>query len=179
MLRLDRKKVAGNKLPIGLLLAELVMALLTVYLFYRLLGLELDFEERGISIAPAADPMILFFFVLSAAVLVAVYLAAKKKTPGLLQAQQLAPGTIGEKTREKLALAGQDPRAAALLLVQFMFVFAVVLTIVAWLDPWLELIPWSRIGINAPLTTALNAIIAVIGLGFFYYLYSFTAWYRK
>jgi hypothetical protein len=176
MLKIDRQKVRRNRLPIALLLIELTLAALVVFLFYRAIGLGFDFEGRAVSISPAFEPSLLFFLALSIALLAAVHLAIRKKAPALLAAQEAAPETIKARAREKLSA---EPRAAALLLIQFLFAFAVVLTIAAWLDPSWELIPWSRVGIAPPLTTILNAVVAAVGLGFFYYLYSFTAWYRK
>jgi hypothetical protein len=81
--------------------------------------------------------------------------------------------------REKLRNAREDPRAPALLLIDFMFVAIVVLAIVAYFDPELELIPWSAVGLAAPYTTVINAVIAVIVLGLFYYMYRYTADYRR
>ena len=179
MIKIDKQKVKNNKAALAFLLVEFVMAILVVYLIYKAIGFSVDFEARTLSIAPAADPTIIFSLLLSIIVLVATYIAAKKRAPQLLQAQKAAPSTIGNKTKEKLSKVRSEPRAAALLLIQFIFVFAVAITIVAWLDPEIELIPWSEIGIVAPITTILNAAIAVIAFAFFYYLYSFTAWYRK
>ena len=179
MIKIDREKVKNNKFPITLIFIELILVLLVVYLLYKMIGLQLDFQNRVLSFVPNTDPMIPFFFVLSLALLIAVYFAIKKKAPDLFQAQQLAKGTIKKKTVEKLKVPKTDTRAAALLLVEILFVFAVVITITAWLDPDVELIPWSRVGVLPPLTTIFNTIIAIIGLGFFYYLYSLTAWYRK
>lgn len=179
MLKIDKQKLKHNKMPTGLLLVESVLAILVIYLFYKILGFEFSFATKAFTLAPAPDPVLLFFFVLCAALLVATYFAIKKRSPVLFEAQKKAPSTIKAKTREKLSKAKNEPRAAALLLIEFIFVFAIVLTIVAWLDPELELIPWTRAGILPPMTTALNAIIALIALGFFYYIYSFTAWYRK
>ncbi len=179
MLKIDRQKVKKNKFPIALLLIELITAILVVHLFYKIIGFQVNFEARSVSIAPAAEPLLLFFFAISIALLVAVYFTIKKKLPGLFQAQEQAKVTIKEKTKEKLSKAKTDPKAAALLLIQFIFVFAVAMAIFAWADPELELIPWSKAGVAPPITTILNAIIAIIVLAFFYYLYSFTAWYRK
>ena len=179
MIKISKEKVAKNKFPITLIFIELILALLVVYLLYKMVGLQLDFQNRVLSFVPSTDPMVSFFFVLSIALLVVLYFAIKKKAPELFQAQQLAKGTIKEKTIEKLKVPKTDSKAAALLLIEFLFVFAIVITIVAWLDPDMELIPWSKIGITDPLTTIFNVIIALIALGFFYYIYSMTSWYRK
>ena len=178
MIKISRQKVSRNKFPIAVVAVELVTALLAVYLFYKIMGFNFDFNSRVLSFAPAAEPVLSLFFALCIALLVAMHFAVKKKLPHILQAQELAKGTIKEKAREKLAKAN-DPKAAALLLIEFTFVFAIVLAIVAWLDPEQELIPWGEAGVQPPISTLLNAVVALIVLAFFYYLYSFTAWYRK
>ncbi|MAG21945.1 MAG: hypothetical protein CL943_01385 [Candidatus Diapherotrites archaeon] len=179
MIKIDKQKVSVNKLPIGLFLIELVDALLVVYLISRLIGFEVQFETRSISINPVLDLTLLFFLAVTIVMLVAVYFVIKKRQPEMFLAQTQASSTIKDKTKEKLSKVKQDPRAAALLLIQFLFVFAVVITLVAWFDPVMEIIPWSEQGIGPPLSTSLNAVIAIVGLALFYYLYSFTAWYRK
>jgi len=179
MIKVDRQKLGKNKFSIAFLFTELIVVVLAVYLFYKLLGLDFDFAARTLSFTPGLNLEALFFFVVSVVLLVAMHFSAKKRLPSLFNAQQLAKGTIKEKAVEKLSLAKNDPKASALLLIQFVFVMAVVITIVAWLDPEFELIPWSGVGIFDPLKTVLNAALAIIGLGFFYWLYSFTAWYRK
>lgn len=179
MIKIDRQKVASNKLPIALMFAELIMAMLLVYLFYKIAGLEFDLEQKVLSFVPNFDPTLFLFFALSAGLFVLLYFAIKKKAPGLFEAQALAQATIKDKAVEKVKLVKTDTRAAALLLIEFSFVVMVAMTIVAWLDPQIEMIPWSNAGIGPPLTTALNGIIALAMLAFFYYIYSFTAWYRK
>ena len=179
MLKVDKEKVAANKFPIALLTIELAIVVLVVYLFYKLIGFEFNFSTRVLSLVPGFDPLLVFFFVISVVLLVAIHFAIKKKAPSLFEAQNKAAGTIKEKAIEKIKSPKTDVRAAALLLVEFAFVLLVVITIIAWVDPEFELIPWSRGGIEPPLTTVLNTIIAVAVLVFFYKLYSYTSWYRK
>ncbi len=179
MLKIDREKVKVNKFPIAILVIQLTTVVLAVYLFYKLIGFEFSLAERTFSVNPTLQPLLVFFFVISAALLVAFHFLVKKRVPKLYEAQELAKVTIKEKAIEKVSMARADAKVAALLLIQFAFVVLFVMAIVAWADPQLELIPWSKQGIGAPLTTILNGMIAVIVLGIFYYLYSFTAWYRK
>lgn len=179
MLKIDKEKAKVNKFPIAILVIQLTTIVLTVYLFYKLIGFEFSLAERTFSVNPSLQPLLVFFFVISAALLVALYFLVKKRVPQLFEAQRMAKSTIKDKAKEKISAAKADARVAALLLIQFTFVMLFVMAVIAWADPQLELIPWSQQGIVSPITTILNGLIAVLVLGIFYYLYSFTAWYRK
>lgn len=179
MLKIDKEKVKGNKFPIAILVIQLTTVVLAVYLFYKLIGFKFSLADRSFALNPVLEPTLVAFFVAACALLVALYFLVKKKIPKLYEAQEMATATIKAKAIEKVSLARADAKASAIMLIQFTFVVLFVMAIIAWADPQLELIPWSQQGIEAPLTTILNGIIAVIVLGIFYYLYSFTAWYRK
>ncbi len=179
MIKVNKEKVKANKGPIALLVAELAVVMLVVYFFYKVIGLEFNFATRAISFNLTADPVIAGSFLLSIALLAILYFTINKKAPELRIAQEQAKGTISVAAKEKLAGVKTDTRKAALLLIEASFVLAVVITLVAWLEPGFEIIPWQKAGIYDPFTTILNAVVAVVFLGFFYYMYSFTAWYRK
>ena len=173
------KKQGLGKIPVALLIIELITAILSVYLLYKLLGFNFDLKTRVLSFTPGLDPVMVLFFVLAAGLLVVLHFAVKKKQPVLFEIQELAKATIKGKAIEKAGLVKTDTRALALLLVEFSFVFMVVMAFVAWLDPEVEIVPWGVAGIGPPLSTILNGVVALIIVVFFYYLYSFTAWYRK
>ncbi len=159
--------------------AQLLLLILIVVQALQILGLRLNFSLRLIELKPVFDPADIMVLAMSIIVLAVLSYAIMKRQPLLFKAEKSAPGIIKQAAKEKLRNARHDPRAPALLLIDFMFVAAVVVAIYAYFDPELELIPWSRIGLTSPATTIINAIIAIAILCAFYYMYRFTADYRK
>lgn len=174
-----RETVRREWHAISMLFAQLVLALLIVFQVVQLIGLHVDPFLRQVVIKPSLDPANLIVLAIAVLLFALLYFAVKKRQPALYQAQKRAPGIIKQEAKRKLRNAKDDPRVAALLLIDFMFVIVVVLAIRAYLDPELELIPWSAAGLGPPLTTVVNTIIAVVVLALFYYMYRFTVSYRN
>lgn len=175
----DRSVIRRDWRIICMVFAELLLIALIALQVWSILGIHVDFYLNQVFIRPDASPDRLVVLGIAIAAFAMLYLVVKKRQPLLFKAQKEAPSMIKMAAGEKLRNAKEDPRAPALLLIDFMFVAMVVLAIVAYFDPELELIPWGRVGLASPFTTVINAIIALVVLGLFYYMYRFTASYRK
>jgi hypothetical protein len=178
------KEVKGETLRrqwrlISLLFAQLVLIVLIVFQLLAIFGLHVNFQLMQFVVKPVFDPADIVVLGVAVAALALLMLATKKKEPELYQAGKEAPSVIKQEAKKKLRNAKTDPRTAALLLIEFMFVAVVVVALQAYLDPDIELIPWSKAGIGPPYTTAINAVIAFLVLCAFYWMYRLTAPYRK
>ena len=163
---------------ITFLFAQLITVFLIAFQVMQIAGMRFDFISKELVFIP--DYSVENFVVLAIAVILfaLLYLAAKKRYPDLYNAQKKAPGIIKDEVRNKIKKIKTEPQAPALLLVEFMFVVVLIVAMRAYLDPEIELIPWSTVGINPPITTVVNAVIAFVVIIFFYYLYSLTKSYR-
>ena len=177
--RIKRETLSRQRRAIMLLGMQLVVLLLIVYEFLKIIGFSASFSPRRVSFAISQDPLEYGMLLLLIALLAGLYWRIKNVAPKMFIAQKNAAAEIKKAARDKIKKAKTEPQAAALLLIEFMFVMAVVLSIHAYIDPDLELIPWSEIGLHAPATTIINAVIAVIVLGLFWKMYSYTSAYRK
>ena len=164
---------------ISIVFAQLVLLVLIVFQLLQIAGLHIDFYLKQVAIKPTGDISDFIILGIALVAFALLYLSVKKSQPALFRAESRAPGIIKEQAKQKLAKVRKEPQAAALLLIELSFIVVLVLAIMAYLDPEIELIPWSRAGIDPPVTTVANAVIAVIFLAGFYYLYRFTAAYRK
>jgi hypothetical protein len=177
--QVDRKLIRREWRIISFVFAQLVLIILVVFQLLQIVGLHVNFHVRQILFRPSSDPADFVVLGIAIIALFALYFAVKKRQPALFKAEKAAPGIIKEEARQKLRKIKKEPQAPALLLIEAAFVIVLILAVQAYIDPELELIPWSEVGLGPPLTTAINAVIAVIVFGIFYYLYSLTAWYRK
>lgn len=175
----DRGVVKRDWRIISLVFAELLLIALIALQVWRILGIHADFYLKQVFFKPDASPDRLVVLGIALIAFAMLYFLVKKRQPLLFSAQKAAPSMIRMAAKEKLRNAKEDPRAPALLVIDFMFVATVVVALVAYFDPELELIPWSGIGIGPPFTTIINAVIALAVLGLFYYMYRYTATYRK
>jgi hypothetical protein len=175
----DRGVIRRDWRIISMVFAELLLLALIALQAWAILGVHVDFFLKQVYFKPNTGPGQFIVLGIALVAFALLYFAIKKRQPLLFSAQKEAPSMIRMAAREKLRNAREDPRAPALLLIDFMFVAIVVLAIVAYFDPELELIPWSAVGLAAPYTTVINAVIAVIVLGLFYYMYRYTADYRR
>lgn len=175
----DRGVVKRDWRIICMVLAELLLLALIALQIWAILGIHINFYLRQVFVKPNASPD--QFIVLGIAIIAfaMLYFLVKKRQPLLFSAQKAAPSMIRMAAKEKLRNAKEDPRAPALLVIDFMFVATVVVALVAYFDPELEIIPWSSIGKGPPFTTIINAVIALAVLGLFYCMYRYTATYRK
>jgi len=162
----------------SLLVAQMATIILVVFQALVVIGLNVNFSLKQFVIKPSANPVDFAALALGILVFALLYFAVKKRHPDLYNAQKSAPGIIKEEAKQKLQKA-KEPQAPALLVIEIFFVVVVVLALRAFFDPDIELIPWSRLGLGAPFTTIINAVIAIAVLGAFYYLYSFTSAYRN
>ncbi len=177
--QVDRKLLRKEWRIISLVFAQLVLVLLVVFQLLQIIGLHVNFYLRQILFRPSTDPADFIVLGIAIVAFLAMYFAVKKRQPALYKAQKAAPGIIKEQAKQKLRKAKTEPQAPALLLIEAAFIITLVIAAWAYLDPEVELIKWSEVGIGPPLTTAINAVIAVIVFAVFYYLYGFTDWYRK
>lgn len=162
-----------------LVFAQLVLIFLIVFQALQVAGLHVNLQLGQVFFRPSfglQDTAVLAAAVIA---LVALYFAVKRLEPALFRAEGKAPGMIKREAGQKLSMIRKEPQAPALLLIEAAFVVALVLAVRAYLDPEVELIPWSSVGIGPPVTTIVNTVIALAVFGVFYYLYSLTAWYRK
>jgi Ca2+/H+ antiporter len=159
---------------------EILLAGLLVYQVYKILGFSYSLPARALSrLSPSADPLDYLFIILTAALLIALYFTIKKKHPALFTAQKLAGKTIKDEAKSRFLSAKDDPRVAALLLIEIIAVVGIAVSIAAYLDPQWELIPWANYNVYPPLSTIFNAIIFIVIAAFFIVLYNFTKPYRK
>ena len=177
--RIDKGIVKREWRIISMVFAQLLLLVLIVVQALQILGLHVNFALRIFEIKPVFDPAAIIVLAMSIIVLAILSYSITKRHPLLFKAEKSASGIIKQAAKEKLCNAKNDPRAPALLLIDFMFVTAVVVASYAYFDPELELIPWSKVGLTSPVTTIINAVIASIILGAFYYMYRFTASYRN
>jgi len=164
---------------ISMLFAELVVIVLIVVQALQVIGLNVDFFLKQVVFNPSTSPIDFVVLALAIIIFILLYFEVKKKMPALYQAQKRAPGIIKEEAKKKLRKIKYEPQAPALLVIEILFVATVVLALHAYFDPEIELIPWSKVGLEAPFTTLINTLIAVVVLAVFYYMYRATAAYRK
>ncbi|MBN2067679.1 MAG: hypothetical protein JW744_04385 [Candidatus Diapherotrites archaeon] len=178
MIGVSKQAIKEQKKAIAYLFAQLTLVLLSVYQILFVAGLQISWEHNIAIFTPSKNPVDCIILVLMLALLASLSLRVKKKQPDLFSAEKRAASTIKSAAKQKLANR-KDERAIALMLIELMFVCVVVIAAYALFDPEFELIPWHKVNIYDPLTTALNAVVAVVVLGMFYWVYSHTAWYRK
>lgn len=177
--RVKKETLRNEWRTISLVFAQLIVLVLIIVQVLQIIGLKFLFNLRMVVFKPSTNPMDFVILAIAILLFALLYFEVKKKNPRLFSAEKKAPGIIKETAKQKLSKIKTEPQAPALLFIDFLFVVVVVMALKAYLDPYTELIPWSQVGIYAPYTTAINAVIAVIVLAAFYYLYSFTAAYRK
>ena len=167
---------------ISLVFAELIVLVLIVFQVLQLIGLHVNLHLGQVILKPSFELSVvvpeLVVLAMAIVVFVLLYFAVKKRQPMLYLAQKMAPSIIKQQAKQKLGKV-KEPQAPALLLIEVLFIAVVILALRAFFDPEIELIPWSRLGLGPPLTTVVNVIISLVVLGIFYYLYGFTALYRK
>ncbi len=178
MIRVRKSTVKKQWKAISYIFAQLVLLILAVYQLLQVVGLRVFFSERLVKFSLSSSPGDYILLALIIALLALIYLRVKRSQPRLFSAQEKMSATIREALGEK-ARKAKEQRAVALLLVELMFVVVVVLAAYAFFSPEIEFIPWSKAGVGPPLTTALNAIVAVVVIVLFYWVYRYTAWYRK
>jgi len=164
---------------ISLVFAQLILLVLIVVQFFAVIGLNINFGLKQVLFKPNLNAIDLVVLALAIIAFAMLYGSVKKSNPRLFKAQMEAPGIIKGVAKEKLVKIKNEPQAPALLLVEFLFVAVVVIALRAYLDPEVELIPWSTIGLQEPFTTIVNAIIAFAMLALFYRLYALTKPYRE
>jgi len=171
----DKKKY------LGLIILELVFATLTVASFLNLFGLNvLQIAYYKNFVFAVSTSMLDFALFASSLIIFAIlFFAIKRRIPVIYGAQQKAFSEIKFDTMRRIGNAKTDPRIMALLLIEFMFVVIVFVSISAFFDPETELIPWGKLGLEAPFTTIINAILAILVLAGFYWLYRQTSYFRQ
>lgn len=176
------REYRGRKKFFLLVFLELILAVLTVFSALNLFGFNFFkvIEEGKYSFSFSPNLFEIVFFVFSIFALLMVFFAIKSQ-PLLYSAQKKAWFEIKKATKQKIVLAKADFRVLAMLLIEFMFVVIVFISLSAFFDTGFELIPWSKFNeiipwdnlkVYAPETTFINAIIAVLVLYAFYWLYS-------
>ena len=175
----DKGVVRREWRVISLVFAQLVVLVLIVVQLLDMVGFSFDLRQKAIGFAPRLSIDNLVVLALAIIAFAILYLAVKKRQPALYKAQKEAPGIIKEAAKQKLKKTKEDPRVAALFLIDFLFVVVVIMAVRAYLDPEIEFIPWSAAGLGPPVTTIVNAAIAVVVLALFYWMYRYTASYRK
>lgn len=170
----DRKKY------LSLVLLELIFATLTVFYFLNLFGLNLFriIETRSLSLAVSTSMLDFGLFAASLILFALVFFAIKKRVPVMYSAQQKAASQIKFSTMKRVQKARTDPRVLGLLLIEFIFVVMVFVSVSAFFDPETELIPWAKLGLLPPATTIVNAVLAIIVLAAFYWIYRQTSDFR-
>ena len=163
---------------IAYIFTQIILVMLLVYQLLQVIGMRVFFSERLVKFSLSSSPGDYILLALIVALLASIYRRVKKKQPHLFSAQERLSAFIKEALQEK-ARKVKEQRALALLLIELMFVLVVVIAAYFFFDPGLELIPWSKAGVFPPLATGLNAIVAIAVLVLFYWLYRYTAWYRK
>lgn len=176
---LKKETIAKEWRIISMVFAQLILLVLIVVQFLEVIGLHVNFHLREFVLKPTADPVNLVILAIAVIVFALLYFSVKKSYPRLFEAQKNAPGIIKDVAKEKILKMKSEPQAPALLLIEFLFVAVVVVSLRAYLDPGVELIPWSRLGLEEPVTTIVNAVIAFAVLVIFYRMYGATKHYRK
>ena len=177
--QVDRGIVKREWRIISIVFAQLVLVMLIAFQVMQVLGMHVNPYLMQVVFEPSSDPADFVVLGIAIIALLAIFFAVKKRQPGLYRAEKAAPGIIKQQAKQKLCKAKEEPQAPALLLIEAAFVIAIIIAVQAYIDPELELIPWSEIGLGPPATTVINAVIAVAVFAAFYHLYGLTAWYRK
>ncbi|MDD5147998.1 MAG: hypothetical protein PHH08_00865 [Candidatus ainarchaeum sp.] len=170
-----------KKLFLLFVLLEFLLAVCAVVSFFAIMGFNVFriFNTRQITFFLNLNFLDTTVFALSIVFFAIIFFAVKKRFPKLYKAQEKAFFEIKLSAREKVSKSKSDPRAIALLVIEFLFVAVVFVSLSAFFDPEFELIPWSSAGIFPPTTTILNLGIAFLVLAGFYWLYTQTADYRQ
>lgn len=177
--RVKKETLRNEWRTISLVFAQMIVVLLIVVQFLQVIGAKFLFSLKMVIFKPSANPLDYVLLAIAVILFALLYFEVKKRNPRLFAAEKKAPGIIKQTAKEKFGKIRAEPQAPALLFIDFLFVVVVIMALKAYFDPYTELIPWSQFGVYAPYTTIINAVVAVIVLAAFYYLYSFTAAYRK
>ncbi len=182
MIRVRKQTIKEQWKAIAYLVAQLAVLFLALYQLLvasgMILSSQIFFHTKTLVFKPSKDPVEYILFVMLVALLVALSFRVKKKQPRLFAAQKQAGSTIKQAAKEKMVKV-KDKRAIALILIELMFVAVVVIAAYAFFEPNFALIRWEKANIYPPLTTWLNIVVAIVVLVLFYWIYSYTAWYRK
>lgn len=176
---LEKETIRNYRVPVALVIMQLVLGILVVLQLLKALGFSFDSEARVVSVVPSSNPLEYFFLALVFILFFIVVRHGNSKYREIFVATQTMPFNIRSTAKFKLWLAANDPRAAALLLIQFGLAMTVVISIVAYFDPDYSVVKWERLGIFSPITTILNIIIFALVVGMLYYLYNLTRSYRQ
>lgn len=167
--------VEKDKQVLGIFAIELIIAFLFVLQFFNIV--RLNYFTHTFSLSQNFFDLIIL--TLLALLLLIVFGIQRKKVHESYLIQLGANTLINETAKAKLKEAKQDPRLPALILLEFAFVVMMVAAIVAYFDPDWVIINWQSIGIQAPLTTILNAVIGIAVIALFLFMYNFTKQYRE
>ncbi len=176
---IDRDVVRENRIPFSLLLIQLVLAMLVVFELLAIVGFDFNPATRTFSFGLSTNPLEYLFFMLLVGMLYIVFSKSRRTFESVFVATSMLPFMLKTNFSYKFWVARHEPKAAALVLIQFAFIMAVVLTIYAYLDPELRIVDWQRLGLQGPLTTLLNAAIFLLVVLALYWMYNYTGLYRK
>jgi hypothetical protein len=175
---ISKEMLKNNQKPLALLTIQLVLGIFVVFEFLAIIGFNFDVGTRQLSFGLTTNPLEYLFFVLSI-LLLWIFFSQGKKNKEVFVAEKTMTTNILEDTKLKIWKAKHEPKAAALVLIQFATIAVVVISIVAFFDPDFSLFNWERFGIESPVTTIINVILFLFTMGVFYYLYNYTNQYRK
>ncbi len=171
------KKNQSFKLPIALMLIQIVILALSMLLVFKTTGLSV--ADGQISFLFSQNPMDYMMLLISATLFIAIYFSSKEKNPEFFERQKAVSKDVKEMIKFELKRAKSEPKVPALVLIQFCFVFALFVAIAAYIDPGWELIDWAARGVEEPLKTILNIFIFALVSAAFIVIYRHTANFRK
>jgi hypothetical protein len=169
------KRVKENKSTVGIILIEFVLVATFIASLVQIA--QINITDRVVTFN--LDPTLLLFAGLSVVLFIGIYAILWKKQSPAYEVQVLAGKALKEETKKRLKRAKEDPRVAALILIEGMFAFFIAYALAAYIDPEITFINWSRFNIEAPISWALNVIIFGIVLGVFLKMYSYTKDFRE
>lgn len=178
MLNNTKKILYFGKQAFVLFLLEIALSIIAVFEFFKVIGLNWDFESKTIYFAQNSDYSNTIVLIIAIVLLFAINFRLKKKFPEFHSIQNLFLKNFKKGVKEKFAETKNEPRILAHLMIEFAFIMVIILVFYAWAEPRVEIIKWEKIGIIQPITTALNAIVLLVVLAGLYYLYHFTKPYR-
>ena len=162
---------ARNKSELAIIFIEIVLLVLVVYQAYQIIKFKI--AGGSLTVSFIEDPMQYLFFALAILLLVAITFTMKKKNPEFYEKHTRPYKTIKDAARKKILGAKEDHKIPALLLIEFIFVIAVVASIAVYLDPEVNIVPPGLMP-----AFPFNIIIFALVLFAVFWLYGYTGWFR-
>jgi len=168
-----------GKRAVAAIIAQVLLLFLFLFFLYVVLGPEISISQKTFQFNFSQNDSDFFALGLTGFALLVLFVFSQKKMPDAKSLQDETSDLIKSTFKQKIGFAKEDPRIAALVLIEAVFAVFIALVIAAYLDPEYRIIDWQSRGITEPYSTLFNVVIFVALVVVFLFLYRYTSFYRK